>query len=135
MPKTSGVFDYALWLMGKLSSQQREMLARAFTFMDLCAGLGTSLLAYEALRVALKHYGLDMDGDCTGLTELNPARRGALHRRCACLKMNPTIFKSNECLSQPIPKDADDNPVDVPLADVLFMGIVCVDISRCSSTP
>jgi len=135
MPKTSGVFDYTLWLVGKLSSHQRGQLLRGFRFMDLCAGLGTSLLAYEALRVALRHYGLDMDGACTGLTEMDDQRREALSRRCASIKQNPVILKSNGCLTLQCPKDAHGNPVDVPLADVLFMGIVCVDISRCSSTP
>jgi hypothetical protein len=45
MPKTSGVFDYAEWLLSKLSEEQRKKkLAQSFSYMDLCAGLGTTLM-------------------------------------------------------------------------------------------
>ena len=135
MPNTSGVFNYAMWLVGKLSSQQRDKLQIGFHFMDLCAGLGTTLLAHEALKSAMRHYGLRTDGACTGLTELAEGKREALRRRCARLKINTPIFKSNASLTLQTPEDAEGNLVDVPLADLLFMGIVCVDISRCSSTP
>ena len=45
------------------------------------------------------------------------------------------IFRSNEDLTSRLPKDDGGNVQDLPVADHLFMGIVCVDISRCSSTP
>ena len=135
MPNTSGVFDYAIWLVGKLSTEQRDRLQRSFHFMDLCAGLGTTLLACEALKFAMIKYGLRIDGTCTGLTEVAEGKREALRRRCASLHIDPPMFESNASLSAQLPQDADGNFVDVPLADILFMGIVCVDISRCSSTP
>ena len=45
------------------------------------------------------------------------------------------IFKSNSALSSRTPYDGQDNPRDLPIADHLFMGIVCVDISAETSTP
>jgi hypothetical protein len=43
-------------------------------------------------------------------------------------------FRSNEDLTSRLPKDARGNVQDLPVADHLFMDIVCVHISRCSST-
>ena len=45
------------------------------------------------------------------------------------------IFRSNEDLTSRLPKYDGGNVQDLPVADPLFVGIVCVDISRCSSTP
>ena len=47
----------------------------------------------------------------------------------------PPILECNADLTSGNILDVDGNPVDQPKADLLFMGIVCVDISRCSSTP
>ena len=44
----SVVFDYATWLVGRMSHEQRLKLTHGFTWVDLCAGLGTPLTAYEA---------------------------------------------------------------------------------------
>ena len=44
-------------------------------------------------------------------------------------------FISNEDLTSRLPNDDGGNVKDLPVADHIFMGIVCVDISRCSSTP
>ena len=127
MPKTSGVFDYAEWLLSKLSEEQRKKLARSFSYMDLCAGLGTTLIVYEAIRRALNKHALCIHGECHGMTELSKDRREALGRRLASLSFAAPILPRNA--------DLTANTSDGVLADILFMGIVCVDISQCSSTP
>ena len=58
MPKTSGVFPYTERLTGKLTDDQRRKLARSFTYMDLCAGLGTTLMVHEAIRRAMARHCL-----------------------------------------------------------------------------
>ena len=45
------------------------------------------------------------------------------------------IFRSNEDLTSLLPKDDGGNVQDLTIADHLFMGIVCVDISLCNSAP
>jgi len=95
--------------------------------MDLCAGLGTTLIVYEAIRRALNKHALCMHGECHGMTELSKDRREALGRRLASLSFAAPILPRNA--------DLTANTSDCVLADILFMGIVCVDISQCSSTP
>ena len=68
MPKTSGVFHYTEWLIGKLTDEQRSQLARSFTYMDLCVGLGTTLIVHEASRLAMAKRGLNVNGQRIGLT-------------------------------------------------------------------
>lgn len=128
-PKTSAVFDYAVWFLGEMTPDQRAKLARSFSYMDLCAGLGTSLIVQEALRRAMLNHGLQSKGRCTCLTESNAEKREALQRRLYCIESQARILKSNAALS------AEDMPENIPTADILFMGIVCVDISIMSSTP
>ena len=135
VPDTSGLFDYATWLMDLLTDTQRQSLTSRFTWMDLCAGLGTPIIVYEALRRALLPFNLSLDGTCTGLTEMNDSRREALRRRTVHAPNDPPIFKSNSELSSRTPKDDRGNIHDIPIAKLLFMGIVCVDISGCTSTP
>jgi len=135
MPNSSGVFDYATWLVGRMSHEQRLKLTHSFTWVDLCAGLGTPFIAYEAVRRALQPYGLCPAGPCIGLTEMSKDRRDALRRRMVHAASSAPIFRSNEELTSRLPKDDGGNGQDLPVADHLFMGIVCVDISRCSSTP
>ena len=43
MPNSSGVFDDATWLVNRLTEEQRQKRTRHFSWMDLCAGLGTPL--------------------------------------------------------------------------------------------
>ena len=63
MPNTSEVFDYTEWRIGKLTDEKRSQLARSFTYMDLCVGLGTTLIVHEAIRRAMEQHGLHIDGD------------------------------------------------------------------------
>ena len=136
-PKTSGVFHYAEWFVGKLEPCQRDALKRAFekaTYMNLCAGLGTSIIITEALHRAL----MPCTGppQCVCLTECNKDRQAALQRRIETLpQVNIPILASNAILALDDIKDVHGNDVSQPKADILFMGIVCVDISKCSSTP
>ena len=95
--------------------------------MDFCVGLGTTLIAHEALRRAMVKHGLSIDGRCNGLTESSKDRREALGRRLESLGFTAPIKKGNA--------DLIDDLSDRLLADLLFMGIVCIDISQCSSTP
>ena len=134
-PNSSGVFAYATWLVGKLSEKQRQKLTCQFTWMDLCAGLGTPYIAYEALRHGLLPYDLSPNGKCTGLTEKSPERRAALRRRAIPANSSAPIFDSNSALTSRTPKDDKGDPRDLPVAHHLFMGIVCVDISTETSTP
>ncbi len=110
MPKTSGVFDYADWLVSTLSEEQRGKLTRAFSFMDLCAGLGTTLIAYEAIRRAMQKHGLPLDGECSGLTELAKDRREALGRRLTSLGLKARVLNSNA--------DLTDRSSDAVFADI-----------------
>ena len=135
-PDTSGVFDYATWSVARLTQEQRVKLTRAFTWIDLCAGLGTPIFVHEALRQALEPYDLRPAGECTGMTEINKERREALKRRAMCVFGRcPPIFCENASLTTQTPKDDQGSFQDPPVADILFLGIVCVDISACSSTP
>ena len=127
MPKTRGVFHYTGWRIGNLTEEHRSQLARSFTYMDLCTGLGTTLIVHEAIRLAMARRGLNINGQCTGLTESDKDRREALGRRLGCLGLNAPIKNRNADLS--------DDLSDMCLADLLFMGIVCTDISSCTSTP
>ena len=135
LPKTSGLFDYATWVVEGLTSEQRQKLTSKFTWIDLCAGLGTPLIVYEALRRALLPYDLRPAGECTGMTEMNDNKRAALRRRAQHLSHDAPIFKSNEALGSRTPKDDRDTVRDIPIGKFLFLGIVCVDISGCSTTP
>ncbi len=136
IPNTSGVFDYATWLVARLTEEQRLTLTRTFTWMDLCAGLGTPFICYEALRRALQLYGLQPAGECTAMTEMSKDRREALRRRSRQVAAScPPIFESNSSLTSAMPKDDQGTFQDVPHADILFLGIVCVDISSCTTTP
>jgi hypothetical protein len=135
MPNPSGVFDYATWLVGRINHEQPLKLTRSFTWVDLCAGLGTPFIAYEALRRALQPYGMCPAGECTGLTEMSKDRRDALRRRMVHAASSAPIFRSNEDLTSRLPKDDGGNVQDLPIADHLCMGIARVDVSRCSSTP
>ena len=94
--------------------------------MDLCAGLGTPCIAYEALRRALQPYGLCPAGKCTGLTEMSKDRRDALRRRMVHAASSAPIFRSNKDLTSRLPKDDGGNVQDLPIADHIFVGIVCV---------
>ena len=108
---------------------------QSFTWVDLCAGLGTPFIAYEAVRRALQPYGLCPASECTGLTEMSKDKRDALRRRMVHAASSAPIFRSNEDLTSRLPKYDGGHVQDLPIADHRFMGIVCVDISRCSSTP
>ena len=47
----------------------------------------------------------------------------------------PPIFVRNSDLTSRTPTDDRDEYRDLPIADHLFLGIVCVDISSCTTTP
>ena len=55
------------------------------------------------------------------------------HPSLACILW--MIFSSSSALTSRTPKDDRDTFQDLPVADHLFMGIVCVDISGLTSTP
>ena len=99
MPKTSGVADYVEWLVGKLSEEQRGRLTRAFTYMDLCAGLGTTRIAHAGIRRAMLECGIHDHGQCSGLTEMSMDRRAALQRRLTRLGLTAPYAESNADLS------------------------------------
>ena len=105
IPNTSGAFDYATWLVGRLTEEQRLKLTHRFSWMDLCAGLGTPFITYEALRRGMLPHGLSPAGECKGLTEMSETRRAALQRRAAHATNSPPIFKSNSALTSRNPKD------------------------------
>ena len=52
-----------------------------------------------------------------------------------CVWSVSPIFCDNAALTTQTPKDDQGSFQDLPVADILFLGIVCVDISACSSTP
>jgi len=135
MPNSSAVFDYATWLVGSMSHEPQLKLAHSFTWVDLCAGLGTPCIADEAVRRALQPYGMCPAGKCIGLTEMSKDRRDALRRRMVNAASPAPIFRSDEDLTYRLPNYDSGNCQDLPVADHLFMGIVCVDIRCCSSTP
>ena len=135
VPNTSGVFDYATWLVDRLTLEQRLKLAGHFTWIDLCAGLGTPFIAYEALHRAMLPHGLKLAGECKGLTEKTKEKRAALRRRAVYGGSSPPIFVSNSDLTSRMPKDDEGNHQNLPIAEHLFLGIVCVDISCCTTTP
>ena len=74
-------------------------------------------------------------GKCTGLTDMSKDRRGALRRRMVHAATSAPIFRSSEDLTSRLSKYDGGNVQDLPVVVHLCMGIVCVDISRCSSTP
>ena len=105
-PDTSSVFAYATWLVARLTLEQRVKLTRAFTWIDLCAGLGTPFFVHEALRQALQAYNLRTAGQCTGITEINNERQEALKRRAMCAFGGcPPIFCDNASLTTQTPMD------------------------------
>ena len=97
--------------------------------------MSTPFVAYEALRRALQPYDLCPAGECAGLTEVSKDNRDALRRRMVHAASSAPVCRSNEDLPSRLPKYDGGNVQGLPVADHLFMGIVCVDISRCSSTP
>ena len=68
-PITSGAFDYCSWVIKEvLSEAECEKLAKApFTYMDLCAGMGTSIISVEAVRRALAERGVTLRSTCIAL--------------------------------------------------------------------
>ena len=60
--------------------EQQLKLTHSFTWVDLCVGLGTPCIAYEAVRRALQPYGLCPASKCIGLPEMSKGRRDALSR-------------------------------------------------------
>jgi hypothetical protein len=117
MPNSSGVFDYATWLVGRMSHEQRFKLTHSFTLVDLCAGLGTPCIACEVVRRALQPYGMCPAGKCIGLTEMSKDRRGALRRRIVHAASSDPIFRSSEDLTSRLPKDVPGNAQHLPIAD------------------
>ena len=89
VPNTSGAFDYATWLVERLTPEQRLKLTGRFTWIDLCAGLGTPFIAYEALRRGMERHGFRPAGECKGLTEMVPEKRAALRRRALHADSSP----------------------------------------------
>lgn len=138
VPTTSGIFDYCDWVWRcVLTSQEKARLSSiSFTFMDFCAGLGTSLLAAEALR----RQAATFKGTCVAFTESTQWKQQALSRRLSAVPQlqgsKTIIFAETQALSSTKPPvDATGKPRELPQADILFMGIVCVDISPLTSKP
>ena len=92
-PDTSSVFAYATWLVARLTQEQRVKLTRAFTWIDLCAGLGTPFFVHEALRQPLQAYNLRPAGECTGMTEINKEWRKALKRHECVWWLSPDLLR------------------------------------------
>ena len=109
VPNTSGVFDYATWLVDRLTLEQRLKLAGRFTWIDLCAGLGNPFIVYEALRRGMLRHGLRPSGECKGLTEMSREKRAALRRRAVYGGSSPPIFVSSSDLTSRTPKDDEGN--------------------------
>lgn len=139
-PLTSGLFDFTCWVVNQvLTPRERGAMEQLqFSYLDLCAGMGTSILAVEALRRALHH---NFEGTCIALTESDRKKRLGLVRRLEALakitahKDMPKIFSDTADLSKTPPVDADGHPCNLPVADILCMGIVCKDISSLTRTP
>ena len=76
-----------------------------------------------------------LPGECIGHTEMSKDRRDALRRRMVHVASSDPILRSNEDITSRLPTYDRGNVQDLPIDDHIFMGIVCVDVSRCSSTP
>ena len=59
-PITSGAFDYGSWVIQEVSTEAecRKLAKTPFTYMDLFAGMGTSIISVEAVRRALAERGV-----------------------------------------------------------------------------
>lgn len=147
IPASSGIFDYTAWLMeAQLDEDQRQRLhERVWTYMDFCAGFGTSTVVAEAVRRASQRHALNCEGHCVAITEADPKKRAHLHhvlaRGCEYNRTSqpmpkPVIFAANaDAGIATLPVDEAKVAVQLPAPEVCFFGIVCVSISSQTQTP
>ena len=93
---------------------KRLKLTHNFTWVDLCAGLGTPCIAYEALRRAWQPYGMCPASECTGLTKKSKDKRDALRRRMVHAASSSPTFTNDEDLTSRLPKDDRGHVQDLP---------------------
>jgi site-specific DNA-cytosine methylase len=129
------LFNYTAWLVDTVLTpveQKRLAEMETFSFGEFCAGMGSGMMASEALRRS----GIGCSGRCHCLTELSTWKQKFLQSQCDILKQdNAHIFKSTGDLAKAPCTDIHGKLHDLPVFDILFMGIVCVDISRLTSRP
>jgi hypothetical protein len=141
MPASSGLLDFCIWMLGELTEQERAIAATKWTqtFSELCAGMGTGIMCYEALRMAFAHYDLDIEARCVCCTEMLDWKARALPKLASSLRsqgLPPTIFKTTGALTRVPLRDIDGKIVhDKPTCGTLLYGIVCTDISGLTTTP
>jgi site-specific DNA-cytosine methylase len=137
-PATSGLFDFSEWLVSSvLTDAERDKLSRAVTFGGMCCGMDTEGIVMEALRRATLAAGLRLKATCTFKAESEAWKREGIIRRGlqSCPQHRPHIFKDNAELSAEPPTNADGVPVQRPTCQIMFLGIVCKDISAYTGTP
>ena len=61
-PTSSGCFHYTEWLCAQLSHEQLQQVLKDYTYMDFCAGFGTSFLANHAIKRAMNLQGVQIEG-------------------------------------------------------------------------
>ena len=132
-PVTSGLFDFCDYIVQHVLDEesQAQIIKQPYCYMDFCAGLGTSVICAEAVRRSLRTVGKELDATCVCLTEKCPKKLAVLKG----YNTGATIFADTAAAAEDLPKDCDGKWVERPCADILFQGIVCVDISGLSSTP
>ena len=132
-PVTSGLFDFCDYIVQHILDEdgQTQIIKKPYCYMDFCAGLGTSVICTEAVRRSLQTVGKELDATCVCLTEKCPKKLAVLKR----YNSGATIFADTTAAAEDLPRDCDGKCVERPCADILFQGIVCVDISSLSSTP
>ncbi|CAK0812884.1 unnamed protein product [Prorocentrum cordatum] len=148
-PRTSGVTDYLEWATSTaLSVDERGSLPAQYNFIDFCAGMGTSLLCASALELACARVlpagsgATCPHGVAVAVTEKNDEKLRAIGRMADAMVARrgsrvprTLLFKDTADTATSTPTTRDGELVATPVAELLFMGIVCKDVSGCSTTP
>ncbi|CAK0832558.1 unnamed protein product, partial [Prorocentrum cordatum] len=143
-PRTSGVTDYLEWATSTaLSVDERGSFPAQYNFIDCCAGMGTSLLCASALGLACARvlpagsgatcpYGV-----AVAVTEKSDEKLRAIGRMADAMVARrgsrvprTLLFKDTADTATSTPTTRDGELVATPVAELLFMGIVCKDVSR-----
>ena len=129
IPASSGVFDFAAWVAAHvLEGPDRDALATTtYSYLDLCAGLGTPQIVSEAV-----HRASGASGTCVAFTETDRGKRESLQQRYG---REPAAFRTNGDLAAEFPCDSEGQAINRPEGDLSFFGIDCRSISNCTTTP
>lgn len=99
---------------------------------SFCSGMGTEDFVHAAIKGAMALAGHDFQVEPVFKSEAAGPKLQFLRKHWPKTRV---FFRDNAELTLEAPCDANGVIVDRPVVDVIFCGIVCKDVSPCTSTP